>query len=244
MADLALTYTELLSETGYMLGYGETTGSYTADQLSRANYAVKMGLRLFYYPKRPAGVFFSNWTFMKAVANLSVVSGTGSYNLPAGFERFDGPITFASGSGYPPIDNIPEDAIREMIWPSTETGYPRYAAVRVKNTTLDSTTVQTLEAILWPTPNITATATYRYVIKPQVLESGAVYPLGSAAHASTIMAACKAAAELAENDVRGPCWEEFQDQLAASMRIDGEHQPEYLGKMTDTSYCQTAWEDD
>jgi len=244
VTDLALTYTQLLAEVGYYLGYGETTGSYTADQTSRADKAVQEGLRMFYYPDDVDGQPFSGWSFMRPIDTVSIQAATQTYDLPVGFESFDGPITFGAASGYPPIQIIGEGNIRAMEWPATWTGIPVYGAVRPKSTTLDSTTVQTMELLLFPTPDITATGTYRYFVKPLILASGALYPMGSAANASTIREAVKAAAELAENDERGIHWETFKERLKTSMRIDRRTGPQWFGRMVDNSYAYTGWESD
>lgn len=242
MADLSLTYTDLLKEVGYYLAFGETTGSYTSDQTSRADNAVEEGCRLFYYPEDVDGQPFNGWSFMNPIGTLSVVSGTGTYSMPTGVESIDGIISFAAGSGYPPIQVIDEEGIRALGWPANYTGTPAYAALRPSNSTVDSTTVQTIQLILFPTPNITATATYRYWIKPQVLASGVLYPLGTAAHASTLRAACLAAAELAENDEEGPHYKRYVRRMKVSMRIDRRNTPEYYGQMVDNSLSYLAWE--
>ncbi len=72
---LALTYDDLRSEIGFVLGYGRAS-TWDTGKSANINHALKVGLRRFYYPSRlPGQPRAYQWRFLKPVATIIVSGG-------------------------------------------------------------------------------------------------------------------------------------------------------------------------
>ena len=236
MASLVLTFSNLLSETGYYLGFGRDTTVYDAEQTARATAAVEAGLRSFYYPEQP----FSGWSFLTKLGTITTVASDYDYDLASDFEAINGPLNWAATKGRVPVEVIGEGDILSLQQQSSGTGIPQFACIRAKTST--GTAVQSWEALLWPTPSIAESLYYRYEAQALKADGTALYPLGQPSHSETIKEACLAAAELLENDVEGPHASRFNRLLKASMDRDQRaNTPETLGRNTDESWAMLGY---
>lgn len=241
MASLVLTFTNLLSETGYYLGFGRDTTAYGTEETARATAAVEAGLRTFYYPEQVDDLQFTGWSFLNKLGTLTTVASDYDYDLASDFEAIHGPMNWAATKGRVPIEVVGEAEILTLRQQSSGTGIPQFLAIRPKTST--GTAVQGWEAIFWPTPSTAETVYYRYVAQALKADGTALYPLGQPTHSETIKESCLAAAELMENDEEGPHYARFKRLLKASMDADQRaNTPETLGRNTDDSWLTLGYE--
>jgi hypothetical protein len=176
---------------------------------------------------------------MRPVASIAFVQGTRSSDLPDDFGGFQDEfaVSRASGTGgtYLPVPIVSEGQIdqRYAMSPSV-TGRPLMAAERV---TKGTTMTKSNRSELYVYPQATEDYTLRigYYILPDYLTTLNPYPYGGAAHAETMKAGARAAAELFLDNEPGPEMENYQRALQASINYDRRHQPKTLGKNYDRS---------
>ena len=215
---MAASYTELRRRIGHYLGYGMTPADWTTDQGTIVEDSLRSGLRRFYWPANQEGLPDHEWTFLRKDATLSLVSGTGDYNLPTDFGVLVGkPWIATSGGGR--LEEVDSEYLLTMRRRSLS-DEPKYCAVRAR--TPDATTGSRYEMLVYPTPDASYTLAYRYTCEPTDLDSTNLYPLGGVVHGETILEACLAAAEEFVNDNEGVHAKRFFDRLMASIRIDQE----------------------
>lgn len=240
MSTLALTYPDYMNAVGYFLGYGSDYTAYDATRQANCDRIVQAGLRQFYFPAQAADGF-KGWSFMKpSTGTITTVSGTQAYNMPSDFGVIEGPLSYPSASPGPAVSIIDESDVRVMDSFGTITGRPVYASIRPKTT--DGTADQLWQCLLWPTPNIATTLTFKYSISPPKLTVAAPYPYGGIFHHETIKESCLSVAEYEEDDAPGIHTERFGQRLAASIMHDrqsGTH--EYFGYNADTSVMGGNW---
>ena len=83
-SSLAVTYTELKQAVAHYLGYGLTVASWSADQSTKIDMAIKSGLRQFYFPPKIFEQRESHkWSFLTPVTTLDVVGpySTGTVSI-------------------------------------------------------------------------------------------------------------------------------------------------------------------
>ena len=104
---------------------------------------------------------------------------------------------------------------------STQTGAPKYAAIRPKIPA--PTTGHLHEALFYPTPDATYAASYHFLLSTDEIDDTNKYPLGGAAHSETILQSCLAVAERRIEEEAGPQNQKFLELLAASIAHDKEN---------------------
>jgi hypothetical protein len=96
---------------------------------------------------------------------------------------------------------------------------------------------------VWPFADEDYTVEFTYYLIPDALSGAAPYAYGGAAHAETILASCKAAAERDLDDITdGPQMRNFRERLAASVAHDRRFKPQHLGYNADRS-DRRGWRD-
>ncbi len=150
------------------------------------------------------------------------MTSDGSYQLPDGFGGLIGkPVFSGEETQHGPLPIIGEHQIYERQQRSTDAGRPTAVALRPRlQSTITASVGQRWELLVDPIPDAVYTLKYRYQILPDNISSGVAFALGGAAHASTILEACLAAAELMLNGGYGPHYGEFLTQLASSIEYD------------------------
>ena len=175
-------------------------------------------------------------TFLLSRLDEAPASGK-NYDLPEDFGRMDGRFTFQNNNrGLPPIEIVAEGQIRSLRQrrSTLQSGAPRFVAIRPKLTN-ETSASQKQEAIFFPEPNAVYDLDYTYRRIPLGLNVAQRFPWGGVEHGETVIAACLAQAERRENDVRGIRWEEWQEALRDSIRLENSFAPNFLGENTDRS---------
>lgn len=245
---LNLALTDLSAEAGTFLGWGRDASAWDARKAAEVKALVGSALRKFYFQAqadpRDAN---HNWTFMKPVAQLTLPQGTPSgqppttlpyIDLPDDFGGFEGEVTVSRdglSGGFWPLKLVSEEMIRVKYaaFPSIS-GRPVAAAEwQVRGTAADRSNRSRL--VVYPVPDADYTLMVPYYILPDFLTTANPYPYGGAAHAETMKAAVRAAAELYLDGSPGPEAANYQQCLAASVQYDRRHQPKSLGINSDMS---------
>jgi hypothetical protein len=226
-SSLSLGYADLRKAVGRFLGFGGTSGNWTADQIDEIAGYLDAGLRRFETAY--------DWRFLRVTTTIATVADDYDTTLPDNFGYMLGDLTFATvDNGWDRIRLVTEDEIRKLRQsPTNTTGKPKFAAVRPRTT--DGTTGQRFEIIYWPTPDAIYTLSYQYRILTSQLSSGAPYPYGGMLHAETIKAAIMAEAERTSDDEEGVHEAKYQKLLAQSIMVDQRGEAEYFGYNGDHS---------
>jgi hypothetical protein len=116
------------------------------------------------------------------------------------------------------------------------TGKPRLFAIRPRRgTPTGASTGQRYEAMFWPVPDDAYTLYFSYQVLVSKLDSTNVYPVGGAEHCETVLASCLAMVEMETEGQQGVAYQNFLQQLAASIAVDMEMSTANLGHNTDGS---------
>lgn len=222
--------------------YGKyNAAEWTHEEDGLINSFVQRGVRQFYAPpKLPEHRYAHEWSFLKPTVTLATAASTYTYDLPADFVAFYGPMTYAPDSNvlYEPIKLIAESQIRRMIADEDWTGRPTMAAYRPK--TLSASTGTRYELLLYPIPDDAYTLHYRYRVSPSDLSADNPMPYGGPPHYETILASCLALAMPSRDG-------QFIERLRASISLDQDASaPDSLGidrDPTDRLSDHTDWHD-
>jgi len=240
MAESTLTaaFQDLQADVGFYLGFGRGVNfkqpAWDDFQQASIDRCVKGGLRRFYFNGHP-------WSFLKPTASLDLPVNTQKIPLPDDFGGFEGRVTLFSTTSLQwwPIELTSEGRIRAeySIVPSA-TGRPLLAGLSfLKGTT--GTQGQRCQLVIFPQSDADYTLQFSYYILPDYLTGAFPFAYGGAAHAETLLAACKATAELDLDDMQGPQEQKFQELLQRSIEWDQKSKPQslgYNGDMSDIRY--------
>ncbi len=162
------------------------------------------------------------WDQDDKIGQSYVLFHNGIYDLPDEYGGIEGNLTYPPRANKPDVVVVNEAQIRSMqAGTCRQTGYPRAAAVRIKQAATEKTAGQRYEICFWPVPDASYVLSYQMAVAmPDMITDNNPYPLGGAAHGETILASCLAAAESLENDQRGVKWEDFLSRLTASIEAD------------------------
>ena len=207
-----------------MVGWGRDITQWTSTQLVDFVDILKRGSRMFYFPPMPEGQPVYEWTFLRTIGSITLVTGDYTYTLPDDFGGtiLDRSVTWPVGNGNRMLTKISEQDIRKNQAYDNQSGVPKYYAVR--NLTHAPTTGQRWELLTYPTPSAAVNGivlSYSYVFVPNVITSANKYPVGGAQYSEVILSAILAAAEYKEDDdPSGPYHQKFQELLQVAMRND------------------------
>lgn len=217
---LSISYSAIQREVARFLGWTLTVADWTTDQDNSFGDILASGLRKFYYPPTGSDQPVYEWSFLRPTATLSLTSGDYDYDLPDDFTGVLIEDSITLGSGNRRLKKIFAEelvALRDKEAASNDT--PLYFAVRQK-AHVPATGLR-YEALFYPTPDASYTATYRYLVAPDTLDGTNIYPYGGAMHSETILEAVLAAAEeKIDNDPQGVHYLRFMECLGASIRTD------------------------
>ncbi len=114
------------------------------------------------------------------------------------------------------------------------TGRPMIAAERpLRGTSL--TEGQRSDLIVYPLPDQAYVLSFQYWLVADATSGTRPYAYGGASHAETVQASCIAAAELYQDNQRGPRWAYFMERLGASIAQDRKRAPSTVGYNGDRS---------
>lgn len=236
---LALSRSDLQVFVGEYAGFGRGP-TWGEGETARIDESLESGLRLFYN----CGY---DWSFLEPLAELILDEDATQLDLPDDFNFIVGDVIPTSSEGVPQFRVMVTDAPavdqQAQNFPSM-TGRPQFAAVdMVKGTSANMATKSILR--VFPTADQEYTLRVRYTILPNALTKAQPFAYGSAAHAETIKAACKAAYELAFDggmmNPPSPEFGKFQTMLAQSIEIDRQRKPRAFGLNLDGSDNQQDW---
>lgn len=228
---LSAAFTTLKSDVGDWLGYGRDEDDWDGEQAEDVEHAIKGGMRKLYY----CGY---DWSFLRPVASLTLLQGHSTVECPDDFGQPSGRIvvsvsgaTFSGELDFGPIGDVYS---KFALAPDT-TGAPICACVEpIKGTSL--TDSQRWRVYVYPAADQDYTLQFPMTINPDYLSGAKPYAYGGPQHAETLLAACRATAELDFNNVaQGPQFVEFMRLLQASKDIDGRQKPTVLGYNRDMS---------
>lgn len=238
---LSLKMADLKTEIGSFLGWGGGVDygdeAWTADKERRLSSLLGSALRMVYVSPLTADGKVHNWSFLQPVAEITMLTGAQEAVLPDDFGGIEGTVTVSldGQAGYWPIkiDNAEIIRQRYAAFPNA-TGRPYTAALEaVKDSGPQSGS--RMKMTIYPASDAAYTLRFGYYILPDMLTAAAPYPYGGMAHAETFKAACRAAAEMFQDNARGVEWMNFERCLAASILYDRKNKAQTLGYNGDAS---------
>lgn len=235
-ATFTITFDELAGEVGAFLGYGRGVKYQQPEWDSEQEFAirscVKAGLHNFYYPAPQPGESAHSWSFLSPTKEFTLASGARTVLLPEDFGGVLGGVFNATTSVCPyqlqPRDKSWIDL--EFVRSSSQTGAPRYFAVRAQAAVRD-TAEQREELYVFPEADAAYTLRVSYYLVPAATDGTHQHCYGGRAHAQTILESCLAVAEQRLNAKVREHTAAFAQRLAASIGLDRRHQPQQLGQM-------------
>lgn len=236
---LNLSMTDLTGEVGTFLGWGRDATRWTVNKAKDVRECTASCLRKFYFQAKVGpNDEVHGWTFLRPVATVLLTAGVDNSPLPDDFGGFEGlaTVSFAgSGGGYQPLKQMHEEQIRMRYsaFPTAK-GRPQcYAESQIKGTTDIASNRSRL--LVYPKPDINYVLTVPYFFLGEYLTVLNPYPYGGAAHAETMKAGARSAAELFMDGQAGTETANYMQALAASISYDRRHQPKTLGINVDRS---------
>ena len=230
---------ELRRAAGRQLGYGRDPDSWSANQVTDIWDNLKSGLNQFYYPPRSLdGSPSYQWSFMRPVGTLTMVSGESEYVLPDNFVSIVGGLYYVSSDLASTSIAIVNEArilhLRQRHAFDVSSNNPQFAAITPVIS--DGLATQKYKLLFYPTPDQAYSVQFTYIARQDVEKSDLAVPLGGSEHFETIRASVLAACELFLDDARGEHYQNFQERLQASIDLDRKmSSPQSLGYNGDGS---------
>lgn len=220
MANLTISYTEILDALGRAVGWGPTYSAWSSNttQVADAAKFINSGLRRFYFHTQADGSPHQ-WSFLTPVSTLTTANGTQAYKLPTDFVSIKTGFVMAGGTEAVRLVKRTNAQILELIRNEDKSGVPEYYSVR---STGDSGQVPAYEVVFYPKPDAAYELKYRYLLSPPQLDTNNVYHLGGAQHSETVLEAILASAEKLLNDNEDVHDKQFRELLVSSIAIDKE----------------------
>ena len=222
-------YNDLKSAVGDQIGYG--VGDWTPDQEREIDLIVKRAYTQYLYPPPIDGVGVHTWNFLRPKFSLTTDDGVQDYDLPRGFVRFTGDLTYSDpDTGWVRINFVSEGEIRalRMRTAATISDYPTHAAVRAKAHD-GSKSGSSWELMLWPTPGAGYVLDSMTVLSPHALTDDLPIPVGTDGHIDLLMQSCLAIAEQNTEETPGIHTQKFMERLSAMIMADAKTAPQSLG---------------
>ncbi len=233
---LSIGYADLCAEVGFFLGYGRTSGSWSASQESEIDGYIQSGVRQVYYPPSTIPEMAGyEWSFLCPTTTLSIVSGTDDYDLPDALGRVVSSFYYPSAEYRAPIQQVPVGRLLAMRAESDLTGPPKYFATRFKAE--DRTEGSRQEVLFFPEPDDAWTLSYEYEAYSGPLSDSYPYPLGGMKLSELLIESCLSVAEVRAREQPGVHTAAFQALLIDQIQRDRKQGSANYGQMGDTSGC-------
>jgi hypothetical protein len=228
---LAVAYQDLSGDVGHYLGYGRGAANndlaWNSIQQGNIDRCLKGGLRKVYH----CGY---DWSFLKPVAQLSLLSGQDTLPLPDDFGGIEGDLIIVDPSRVSWRIPITGDVrYRHGLAPQT-TGQPLFAEIEPLKGT-QPIAGQRLQVRVWPIADADYLLQCRYYLNPNYLSGAFPYVYGGAEHAETYLEACLSVAEILLDDSSGVHAQQFAALLEISKDLDRRKKPQTLGYCGDRS---------
>ena len=236
MADstLAMGYLDFLREAGKFLGYGTDETNYSTAKKTDLDTLIDAGYRQALYPPiLPNDRVPYRWKFLNPTTTITIVSGTGDYDLPDDFDGLDGPMRY-SGTTYTACINFTGRDHILALRQADSSGIPTQAAITPRE--VNGTSLARWTIMFWPEPAGAYTLVYRYRKVPHRLSEAQPYPVGNVAFCEMLKESILAKCEEAKNDMQGVHRQAFVERLAACVREEQSSKaPDTWGMMMDPS---------
>ena len=235
----SLSRAEFKIEVADFLGYTRDSDNWSTGQTTRVEACVNNGYRTFLAPPKlpeqvQAGETAWEWSFMKPWTTLSVTADAWYADAPEDFGNFAAPrLYFDPSTQLKRVDIVASAQIIAKRQLGTTSGTPYIMGVRPKSS--DASTGQRYEFVWWPTADDDYTLNYPYYVLQGAMTEDNPYPLGGAAHAMTVLAACLAWADQTYKAGKYGKQEQYLDRLRFSIDHDRRFGWHTLGQLTDSS---------
>ena len=232
-SSLSIGFADLKAEVGFYLGMGRGVDTpWSASQLLELTGLVQSGVRRVYYPPAlSAEMAGFEWSWLRPSTTLAVTKDDWEFDLPDDFGRLIGVLHFAEAEYRSPVVIVSAGKLLDMRAYSSLTDAPKYAAVRYKAVTDESTGGQRQEILFFPTPSSDWTLSYEYEAYSGVLSDTFPYPLGGMQLAELYIESCLALAESRINDDVGQHAQHFQALLVDAIARDRKRGAQRYGQM-------------
>lgn len=246
-SNLNLPMDSLKGEIGDYLGWGrgaaEEEEAWTTDKDKQLVRLLNTALRWVYDSAvSDPGAAPHQWSWLTPSTSVVIPAAEKVIKLPDDFGGYVSKWLLVTredtGSVRAKVPLVGEPYIDQMYARSpTTSGRPVYAAERVGRGNKPNESTRS-ELYVYPVPDAAYTLRGQYNLVARALTAASPFPYGDAKMASCYQAACRAAAEMYEDNLRpgeGTEWPIFQRELAAAILRDGRHHPKTLGKNADRS---------
>lgn len=226
-----------MTEVAYEMGYGRNfLPPGQSDEGDQCDSIVQRGYRMFLVPEASPFGMTHQWSFLKAIATINLVSGTANYDLPDNWGAPIGEPFITSGNYNTPfrIQNVEISHLdyHRMNFPNGSPAQPRMLSIFPKP--FVPATGQRWQVGFYPTPGAGYALHWRYHVIPNRLSQTAPYHAGGMKHSQTVLAACLAVCESVKHETQGEKREEFVRRLIASIATDkNESSVDFVGHMAD-----------
>ena len=225
MASLQLSFVDLYNAVAKYAGtYGASGAS--GNDLTEAKDMVNAAYRRL--------LLAHNWTFLTPTRQISTVSGTWQYELPADFVRIKSTFRYSSADASPPLRERLYEQIEEFRAVTDTTGYPTYYAIVAGEHTAQ--TGQKWIVTFFPTPDAAYTLYYSPEIWPAKMVNDSDLHIGGpdVSEALKELAIAQAEAELDELSAEQSVHEKKAGMLLMQARAkDNERRAHNLGYNND-----------
>ena len=233
-----LTFRDLVVRTAEYMGVADYDDAGVvaipadAHDLEKVKRIVNDGIRMFITDAKPTG-----WYWRKRFLSVTFnAAGTGPFNIEGDAARYklttpyfngvvDGRITYKVESDHGvSLGWTSEADLRRMREINDYAGYPQFAAVRPYKDGI-------YELLLYPTPHTAETVEFPYVISFDLLDDLDQSQPAGTEFDDAVLAACKAKAEMENEDLANGPWVAYYQQKALpnAHKADDRLRPRKLG---------------
>jgi len=232
-ASLAIELTELSIIVATDRGYSPDPKRWNDKQRYVITDCVTSGVAQVYSPPAIEGEQIApDWTFLKPITEISLVTGANQIKMPDDFGSCDGPVAVKTSAttGTPWwIEWTNEWALMGMNQATPfMTGPPRYIA-EVALRDINPPSGQRRALMVFPVADQDYLLQVKYSINPNRLSSAQPYAYGGPQYRELFIASCLAVAEQRFDGVEGPAAKRFNTMLRAAVSQDNKNRPQKIG---------------
>lgn len=224
-----LTYATARAQIADFLGWGRDA-DWSATDSARLDEIINAGHEQFVNHEPPPGETVSHrWSFLQPRGTLNTELNRWVYDLPLDYAAPVGDLTYSADQD---IHRIVEQTTPGMIDRNRavgdRSGRPYLFALQPKS--VEQTTDQITQLLLYPTPDAVYGIEYHYMAKVVDVSQANPFFLGAQTHSQTILQSCRdIAASRYKDDTGGAEYKAFLRRLKASIEMDRRLSPKTLG---------------
>lgn len=216
MANLRITYDDILKKVSSFLGLGSTTP--TGDNLTLVGDIVARGYRQFLYPVDMRNGDAYEWSFLRKFYVLPIQADKWKYQLPEDFSEILSNPTFDDDDGYKALDKRTPQEILELRSAVVEEYFPYYYAIVPVGTGLETGSYD--EIWVYPEPDASYNLKFFYKVDPLKPSETTDYLVGGVRAAEAILECCLAVAETQEDDTIGIHTQKAEELVQKLILVD------------------------